>query len=188
MSKPTAVTLLCEDDTTSVLLRSYLKRYGVSYGIRVNITQSGSGFDWVLRNYPVEVNTYRISKAKKATWLIVAIDADEETVVARIRQLDARLERSEDRRLREMRVQDEKIARLVPRRNIETWLLALTGSGATEEEDYKRLRGKDEWQDLAKQAGVELFCGTRTNAAIPAHFTPSLQHAVHELRRLESAR
>src|SRR5580698_4931664 len=149
MSKPTTVIVLCEDDTTSILLRAHLKRNGVFHGIRVNVTLSGSGFDWVLRNYPDEVNAYRISKARKETWLIVAIDADEGTVASRIGQLDARLKQSGDTRLREMRVQDERIARLVPRRNVETWILVLTGTQATEEENCKYRNRKEEWQDLA---------------------------------------
>jgi hypothetical protein len=186
MSKPTTVIVLCEDDTTSILLRSHLKRHGVFHGIRVNVTLWGSGFDWVLRNYPDEVNAYRISKAKKETWLIVAIDADEGTVVSRVSQLDARLKQSENLRVREMRVQGEKIARLVPRRNVETWILVLTGTSATEEEDHKYRKSKEEWQDLAQPAGVTLFDWTRTNFGLPSHCIPSIRHAVGELRRLES--
>jgi len=187
MTKPTTLILLCEDDTTSMMLRAYLKRHGISHGIRMNVTQSGSGFDWVLRHYEMEIDAYRVSKAKVVTWLIVAIDADQGSVPGRINQLDARLKQSEVQRVREMRVEDERIARLVPRRNVETWLLALTGTAVTEEVDYKNTKDKEDWLDLAEPAGLELFNRTRTNADIPAHFVPSLQHAVHELRRLENA-
>lgn len=188
MSKPTTVIVLCEDDTTSILLRSHLKRHGVIHGIRVNVTMSGSGFDWVLRNYPDEVNAYRISKARKDTWLIVAIDADEGTVASRLGQLDARLKQSEDMRVREMRLQGEKVARLVPRRNIETWILVLTGTQAAEEENYKYRNSKEEWQDLAQSAGVALFDWSRTNFELPPHCIPSIRYAVSELRRLETPR
>jgi hypothetical protein len=184
MSKPTAVVLLCEDNLTSVFLRSYLKECRIFHGVRVNSTPSGSGFDWVLQQYPIEVNAYRQSKARISTWLIVTIDADKKTVTSRINQLDSRLKQSENARLREFCVQNENIARLVPRRNIETWLLVLTGAAANEKDDYKDKKAREEWQRLAKPASQQLFAWTRPNIQLPAHCIESLRLAVKELSHL----
>jgi hypothetical protein len=184
MSKPITVVLLCEDNLTSVFLRSYLKECRVFHGIRVSSTPSGSGFDWVLRQYPIEVNAYRQSKARIRTWLIVTIDADSKTVASRINQLDSKLKRSENARLREFRVQDESIARLVPRRNIETWLLVLTRTAANEEDDYKKTKDREEWQELTKPASQQLYNWTRPNTQLPADCIESLRLAVRELNHL----
>ena len=186
MSKPTAVVLLCEDNLTSVFLRSYLRQCGILHGIRVNSTQSGSGFDWVLQQYPIEVNAYRQNKARIKTWLIVVIDADTKTVTARISQLDSKLKQSGNPQLRAIRVQEENIARLVPRRNIETWLLVLSGTTANEERDYKNTKKKEEWRELANPASRQLFTWTRRNAQLPAYCSDSLYRAVGELNRLEA--
>ena len=184
MSKPTAVVLLCEDNPTSVFLRSYLKECAIFRGVRVNSTPSGSGFDWVLQQYPIEVNAYRQSKARIRIWLIVTIDADTKTVVSRTNQLDSKLKQSENARLREFRVQDENIARLVPRRNIETWLLVLTGTAADEERNYKKTKDKEEWQELTKPASQQPYAWTRRNTQLPAHCIESLRLAVRELNHL----
>jgi hypothetical protein len=184
MSKPTSVVLLCEDNLTAVFLRSYLKECGIVYGIRVNSNPRGSGFDWVLQQYPIEVNAYRQNKARIKVWLIVTIDADSKTVVTRISQLDSRLKQSEEIRLRAFRVQDQKIVRLVPRRNIETWILVLTGTPANEEKNYKYEKSKEGWQELTKPASQQLYAWTRPNTQLPAGCIDSLCRAVRELNRL----
>jgi hypothetical protein len=184
MSKPTSIVLLCEDNLTSVFLRWYLKQCGIFRGIRVNLTQSGSGFDWVLQQYPIEVNAYQRTKGRIRSWLLVTIDADTKTVATRINQLESKLKRSENARLREFHVQDEGVAILVPRRNIETWLLVLAGTTADEEHNYKKTRNKEEWQELTKPASQQLYAWTRRNAQIPARCIESLRLAVRELIRL----
>lgn len=188
MSRPTAVVLLCEDNLTASFLRSYLKQQGISRGIRVNLTRCGSGFDWVFQQYPIEVNAYRQNKGRISSWLLVAVDADTSTVASRIERLYSSLKQSDNPRLREIRVQDEKIAHLVPRRNIETWLLALIGSQTNEVDDYKRSKNRDEWLDLANPAAIQLYTWTRRNAQLPPNCPESLLRAIPELIRMESPR
>jgi hypothetical protein len=105
MSRPTAVVLLCEDHATAVFLRLYVKQCSITRNIRVNITPSGCGFDWVLQQYPVELKAYRIARSKKSTWLIAAIDADEGTVTRRLRQFSLHQQNAEDKHVREIDIQ-----------------------------------------------------------------------------------
>jgi len=120
MSKPTAVIVLCEDNLTFSFTRSYLKRCGINQGIRPVISPRGRGcgFDFVVKNFPAQVNAYRLVKARIHTWLIAVVDADTSTVAQRIGEMDRGLTQAKEPQVRAMRIQDEMIARLVPRRNI----------------------------------------------------------------------
>ena len=126
MSKPTAVIVLGEDNLTFSFTRSYLKRCGNQSGHPSSyLAGRGCGFDFVVKNFPAQVNAYRLVKARIHTWLIAVVDADTGTAAQRIGEMDRGLTQAQEPRLRAIRIQDETIARLVPRRNIETWLLAL---------------------------------------------------------------
>jgi len=130
------------------------------------------------------VEAYRLAKAKKHTWLIVVVDADTGTVARRIGQMDAGLKQAEDRRLREINVENEMIARLVPRRNIETWILALNASPVIEAEDYKDTRTSDEWSELIPPASMALYNWTRSNAELPQNLIDSLLCGIQEIGRI----
>jgi hypothetical protein len=189
MSKPAVVILLCEDTLTSTLLRSYLKRLRFDpRNIRFIVSPRGrgSGEHFVLKQYPEQVNAYRLSKAKKETWLIVAVDADTGTVARRLEQLSASLRQCENLRLREMRIEDERIARLVPRRNVETWILVLTGTTTNEQDDYGNTRHRDDWNDMTISASLELYNWTRPNAQIPDYCVNSLRDGIRELMHLSN--
>jgi hypothetical protein len=75
----------------------------------------------------------------------------------------------------------EQIARLVPKRNIETWILCLNGQEVNEETDYKEAR--DDWSELTPRAAEMLFQYTRPNAQAPSCID-FLQRGVTELKRL----
>ena len=79
---------------------------------------------------------YRSRHAKTA--LIVMIDADTHTVQDRWRQLDQALEDGGKQRVD---AEHEQIARLVPKRNIETWILCLNGHAVDQDADYKKTTG-----------------------------------------------
>jgi hypothetical protein len=188
MSKPTEVILLCEDRLTSMLLRRYLNHSGVnSRNVRLIISPSGrgSGEQFVMRQYPQQVAAYRVSNARKKTWLVVAIDADSGTVAGHLAQLNAALNECGNVRVRDIRIENECVARLIPRRNVETWLLVLNGNDVNEEEDYKDRHSKDEWEDLAVSGSTRLYAWTRRNAQFPGRFIDSLHHGIGELTRIE---
>jgi hypothetical protein len=187
MSKPTEVILLCEDYRQSSLVLAYLKKCGIHQRVRPLLSPMGEGSaeHWVIRQYPIQVNAYRLAKARKLTWLIVVVDADTGTVDRRIAQLDDGLKQSEEPRLRELNVDKEAIGRLVPRRNIETWILALTGVTVSETENYKHMRTPKDWAMLVPAASMKLYDLTRVNARLPKSLSDSLHRGIRELNSIE---
>src|SRR5208282_6324826 len=138
------VIAVLEDARHEMLTRRYLKKRGVGEReMRIERSPSGEGNaeGWVRKTFVKEVNVYRGRHAKTA--LIVVIDADTQTVQERWRQLDQALEDGGKKRLD---VEHEQIARLVPKRNVETWILCLNGQAADEDADYKRRR--HDWNEL----------------------------------------
>jgi hypothetical protein len=77
----------------------------------------------------------------------------------------------------------ERIVRLVPKRNVETWILWLTEGEANEETDYNRT-GHDGHERIP-QASKRLFQLTGANAALPENCIDSLRKGVSELIRLQ---
>jgi hypothetical protein len=71
---------------------------------------------------------------------------------------------------------------LVPRRNIETWILCLTGEKVDEDTDYKRRTAVDE---LIKPVSGTFFEWSRPNAQIPSHCVDSIKAGIHEIKRLD---
>jgi hypothetical protein len=178
-SRVTAIVVL-EDDRHAMLIRRYLKKHGLGEReIRLQRSPSGEGNaeGWVRKTFAKEVNVYRGRYAKTA--LIVVIDADNHTVQDRYRQLDRTLEDGGKQRVD---VEHEQIARLVPKRNIETWILCLNGHDVSEGDDYKDKR--DEWNDLIPQAAGTLLDWSRQQAGLPSHCIDSLRSGVRELNRL----
>lgn len=167
-------------------MRSYLKRCRAGSNIRPLISPPGktSAFDWVIEQYPAQVNAYRLARAKKHIWLIVVVDADMGSVERRLGQLRLHLEQANDLRLRELRIESETIARLVPRRNIETWILALNGEDINEDDDYKNGRSREEWQALVHTASGTFYDLTRPNARGREHRIESLRRGIEEMIRL----
>jgi hypothetical protein len=117
--------------------------------------------------------------APKRSWIAV-IDADNFTLPERLAQLDQKL-REDGVEL--IRMDVEQVARLIPRRNIETWILCLNAVGVNEETDYKRTR--NDWTELIRPAAETLYTWARPNTQVPDNCIPSLQHGVAELRRLD---
>ena len=135
---------------------------------------AGSAEQWVRERFPVEVSAYRRRQAE--TKLILVVDADTHTVHDRIRQLDESLQRAGVRQIDE---NVEQIARLVPKRNIETWILCLNLEQVDEDTDYKRSRG--DWTERITVAAAALYEWTRPNASVPASCLRSLQLGITQL-------
>lgn len=175
MAKASRVIVLAEDDRQQRLVRRYLYRLGYEIKeIRFADLPNGrgSGEQWVRARYANEVREYR-SRSARAKTLLIAIDADTETVERRRSQLDELLTTP--------RTGAEMIVHLIPKRNVETWVLCLIGEIVTEEMDYRQ-RKLDE---QIKPAANALFDWSRIAAKIPASCLPPLSVAISELRRLE---
>jgi hypothetical protein len=180
MPKPSQVIILAEDKHQQSLVVKYLRRVGLEmHAFRLVPTPSGngSGEQWVREQFPSEVTSYRARRA--ATKLIAIIDADTRSVQERLRQLDQTLQQSG---VRPIDSATEEIARLVPKRNVETWILCLNDRDVNEGTDYKRTNV--DWDALTRSGSITLYEWTRPNAQIPARCVPSLGLGVNELRRL----
>jgi hypothetical protein len=129
VSKPSQVIVLVEDDHQEMLVYRYLKKRGLRTRIESSPSGKGSAESWVRKSFAKEVSAYRIRQAKASTALIVVIDADTHTVLDRLNQLDQALRDAGKQRID---AGAEQIARLVPKRNVETWILCLTGQEVDE--------------------------------------------------------
>jgi DNA polymerase III psi subunit len=179
MSRPSLVIVVLEDDNHEMLVRRYLKRRGMrEHEIRIEISPSGEGSaeNWVRKTFAKEVSAYRSRHAQ--TKLIVVIDADTGTVQERLRQLDQALK---DSGKQVVDADTEQIARLAPKRNVETWILCLNGHAVDEETDYTK---RDDWSKLIPSAAETLFQWTRSTDELPQHCVDSLRSGVRELKHL----
>jgi hypothetical protein len=181
MSEPSLVIVLLEDDHQKMLIYRYLINCGLNrHAIAIHRSPSGEGSaeSWVRKRFVEETNVYRSRQARTA--LIVMIDADTRTVQERLNQLDQALTDSGN----QIVVGSERIARLVPKRNVETWILCLNKQAVDEQTDYKRTGTN--WNELIPTASETLFQWTRSPAEPPNHCVGSLRTGVRELKRLTS--
>jgi len=182
MSKPSRVIVLAEDEHHEMLIRRYLRKCRIKTNemfVRRSPSGRGSAESWVRREFVIEVRACRDRQSRRAkTALIVLIDADTHTVQDRLTQLDQALQQSGGQRVGRA----EQIARLVPKRNVETWVLCLIGQQVNEDRDYKT--GRYNWNNLIPPAAQTLRHWTRLRNAPPGHCVGSLRIGVSELKRL----
>jgi hypothetical protein len=129
---------------------------------------------------PVELEAYRSRQSHAKTKLIVVIDVDTHSIQQRLMELDQALQ---DAEVRPIDRTTEEVARLLPKRNIETWILCLNDVLVDEETDYKRTR--NDWTALIRTGAATLYELTRPNAQVPGTWITSLQAGIRELRRLD---
>jgi hypothetical protein len=174
MSKlPSQVTVLCEDKTTFHFARRYLQKRGIN---RRNIHSrtcepaKESCFDFVIREYKNEVDTYRKIKNRLNLALVVFMDGDGKS--------NQRLEKLENRVKRQ---KNEKIAIFIPNRNIETWFEYVRAPETCEEDsDYKQKHKNTKPTQIAQQFKTDVCQSGWQHPLLP-----SLEAACNELRRLE---
>ena len=182
MNDPSRVIALVEDEHHEMLVRRYLKRCGWNeHEMRMNRSPSGRGSaeGWVRKEFPKEIKAYRRRQASAQTDLIVMIDADAHSVQERLNQLDQALTASAQQAVAEQ----ERIARLVPKRNVETWILCLNNQPDLDENTNYTREGRN-WHDLIPPAAETLSRWTKSPDKLPTHCLSSLRIGVRELRRL----
>jgi hypothetical protein len=169
----TQVVVLCEDLMHLNFVRRFLIQRGIKdRRIHGKISPSGRGAasQFVIETYPTEVQAIR-SKPHLRAGLVAVIDADNQSVADRLRQLEQSLMQSG----KSSRKADERIAALSPKRNIETWIFHLCGNAVDEETDYKnRVSSADIKPSVAAFAEA---CPEKCETLQ----LPSLQHACKEL-------
>lgn len=177
MMRATAV-ILCEDKQSQVVLWRYAKARGFQ-SIRALPLAGSCGSQYVRESYAREVRSRRVKHVAQV--LLVHIDADQFTVQERHRELADQLKLNEV----EPRTQDEPVALVVPRREMETWLHHYRGKeGIVETVAYPRFRGEE--ADAAKPT-VDALVAMVTGKQEPPKNLPAITEAVSELRRLEMA-
>ena len=172
------VIVVVEDDHHKMLVYRYLVHCGLKrHAIRIERSPSGRGSaeNWVQKRFVKEVSEYRSRHAQTA--LIVVIDADTGSVQDRLTQLDQALTQSGKDTIDPHR---EQIARLAPKRNIETWILCLNGQTVDEHTDYKN---RTDWRGLITDAANALFQWTQRSQLLD-HCVDSLRSGITELKRL----
>lgn len=181
MSRAAMVFILGEDSKKRQqnMIRKYLKKRGFTdRQIRDLPCPAGEtpGISFVLSRYDSEVHDLRAAAYSRG--LVVAIDADEETVSTRKAQLDEKLDEAGE----PARGQQEAIAIVVPKRNIETWIWYLDGNLVDENTDYKRTFVRDN-HNMA-QAKI-VFAEFIVSGQPPSpNCPPSLEDARDELLRI----
>jgi hypothetical protein len=174
------VIVLAEDRRHQRFVQKYMGHLGHSHHdfyFEDLPSGRGCGEQWVRKRYADAVAAYRWRSSRAQTALVVAIDANGGDVQRRVRQLQEALTEADLSPRRD----DEKIVHLIPRKNIETWILCLNGRNVNENADYTRER------DIERQfqpAAATFFEWSRTNAIPAPHCVPSLQAAIIEMRRL----
>lgn len=175
------MVVLAEDCRHQRFVHRYLERLGYGHhDIRFLPLASGRGCgeQWVRRRYVQAVQAYRQRSARARSALIVTIDADSGDVPWRLQQLlDALGEAGLT-----PRTANESIVHLIPKRNIETWVLCLCGRNVDEDTDHRGESGID--QQIVAAAG-EFYQWSRPNVEPPPRCVPSLLSAIPEVRRLE---
>jgi hypothetical protein len=175
------VVILCEDTQQEVFVRCWLEKKGFNprkFRIRKSPGSKGSAEQFVRIHYPAEVQAQRqkASYSPVGSSLVVAVDADILTVDLRKQMLDQQLETS----LQQKRQLGEKIALLIPKRNIETWIYHLRGQTVDEETAYP----KSSKEEGNCKADVEKLAMADPQNPLVVHAPLSLQIAITELQRI----
>jgi hypothetical protein len=171
------IFILAEDARQQRFVRRYL--HGAGFERHVIDPEplpngiGGAGEHWVRRHYAAVLMKYRRRATKARTALIVVIDADTEDLSFRSRQLEDSLRQTDAA----PRSKGESILHLIPKRNIETWILHLNGEGVDETKDHRH-RDVD---DLIPIAAAKFHAWS---AQVPTHCLPSLLAAIEETNRL----
>ena len=174
MKRHADIIILCEDNAHANFVRHHLKKRGFDpRKLRPITASSGSGAQFVLQRYAGEVEAYRSKANYLSRALLTVVDADTQEVQHIQRRLEEQLQNVNIQNRRA----DERIAVLVPKRNIETWIVYLQGDSVDEESDYK----KHPLAENCKRAGNALAeqLGQEPEAGCPQ----SLKRAWSELKQ-----
>ena len=168
------IVLLCEDTQQEAFARRFLKGMGWQtreMRIRKSPAARGSGEQWVRRQFPPELAEYRRRNARATSVLVAMLDADTVSLTARFDELR---EECAEKDL-PFRQENERVAIIIPKRNIETWIHFLSGHEVNENAPYPKLQRE---RDCGPSV-VELLrlCAT---TELPDNAPPSLAAACRE--------
>ena len=122
--------------------------------------------------------------------MFAVMDADELTVARCLSDLNDELIKSGQQSLDN---DHDRIARLIPKWNIETWILFLTADedaqlSIKEGQNYKDSKKSQQWDQLVPRSSAAIYALTRPGAAMPENLIGSLQTGLKEIPRALSVR
>ena len=170
--------VLCEDVTHKTFMLRYLKSLGFNFRqIRTKLSPAGrgAGEQWVRERYPEWARAQRRRANHTNASLIAVVDADTLSVDQRREQLDNVLVGAG------LSVRDakERIAIVIPRRNIESWVHFAETREIDETTDFKARYREGKARNAADVA-IEICRTNSDRSQVP----PSLAVACLELRRV----
>jgi hypothetical protein len=178
------IILLCEDELHERLVKAYMKECGLETqepcvrSLVASRLVQGGNVDWVLREFPGQVQACRQRQKRAKTLLVVMADADKYTVQQRLQHFNDRLQQQGAEPLGA----EDPIILLIPRRHGETWLASLLGKIVTEEEDCKGWNKPT--KDEIRQAASTAYQWARPNAKPGATCVSSLKQALADWHRI----
>ena len=151
------VDILAEDNRLVSFCLKIVMKLGIQK-IRKKITvepvpKSGAGFTWLYREYPGLVRKHRARATKTSVAFVIGVDSDKKSPEERAADLDKKLEEAK----LEKRKGDEAIVFVIPKRNIETWIMYFGGAKVDETTDYKNKVGKKPDIEKAANGFVEEY-------------------------------
>jgi hypothetical protein len=161
------IVLLCEDLQQEVFIRRFLS--GMGWNTRsirsvISPAAKGAGEQWVRNTFPLELRVYRQRMHRAASGLIVAIDADTKGVQDRYDELKVACRAHQV----DFMQNDEAVALVIPKRNIETWIHHLNGHMVDEEKVYPKLERERECQPAVSNLIASCRAGSPTDGMPPA--------------------
>lgn len=192
MTSPSWMYVLVEDQRQKQLIYRFLVIAGYSprrITIEVSPSGRGSAEQWVRENFARQAGKCRARNAHAATGMIMMLDADRRMVQERLDLLDDALVCAGQRPVDQNK---DPIARLIPRRNVETWILYFGLGGACvppidEEHDYKQTKDSDEWSALISPAAETFFNWTKSTVSLPPDPIDSIARGLREIPRALAA-
>ena len=188
MISPSLVMVIVEDRRQQQFLYRFLVKSGI-HPRKIEIEQSregrGSAKQWVSNRFAWAVEACRLRNAKAATSLLVMMDADQLTVSQCIGSLDAALAAAKQPKLDPT---VDRIARLIPKWSIETWIIYLSSQGVVrppigEDRSFKDSKSPEQWNELIPTAAEALYKWTKNIASRPESLLDSLQRGLDEIPR-----
>jgi hypothetical protein len=169
--------ILAEDLLQANFARRYLQRAGHrNLNIKIAPSARGSGEQFVRENYPTEMQYYRQRSHHRRAGLVVVIDADVKSVNERQSELERALTEAKEA----PRGATEMVAVLIPKRNVETWILCLTRESVDEVTDYS----DRDLNAFTKEAAEIFYEWSRPNYTVPESCIPSLNQGLQEIQRI----
>jgi hypothetical protein len=174
------VTILVEDQSLERFMREVLLNLGFSrHELRFEPLPVGKGSakDWIDSQYPSLVELLRSKNFQQNLAVVIGTDADELTVDQRSQRLTKSLAKSG----LPPRSDEEKIVHIIPKWNIETWLLYFADDQRDEVANYKNDLKKPDFP-VAANAFVVEWRAFQKDVLIETQ--PSLKIAYAEVSRL----